>query len=222
MCTALLAGGLVTGLALTGGGSTPPSNRGPAGVSEVAAMFDGVTQNGAMLGRPEAPVTLVEFADPQCPYCARWATQTLPAVITRYVRSGKVRIVFNGMDFVGPDSETALRAALAAGKQNRFWNVLELLYENQGTENTGWVTDSFLQSLGEGVPGLDWRTMLNARHSASVDDAIARAASLAHQAGVNSTPSFAVGPTGGQLELVTVSSLDVGGIAPAIDAALEQ
>jgi len=219
---AVLVGGLVAALALSGGGSTPTSNSAPVAIGEVASMLNGVTQNGTMLGRADAPVTLVEFADLQCPYCAQWATRALPDVIARYVRSGKVRIVFDGMDFVGPDSEKALRAALAAGRQNRFWNVLELLYENQGTENSGWVTDSLLQSIGKGVPGLDWRTMLDTRHSASVDDAISQAASLAHQAGVNSTPSFAVGPTGGRLELVNISSLDVGGIAPVLDASLKQ
>ena len=221
LAVTLLVGSLVAALVLSGGGSTR-STRTLTGIGDVSAMLDGVEQNGAVLGRADAPVTLVEFADPQCPYCAQWATTALPDVIARYVRGGKVRVVFNGLDFVGPDSETALRAALAAGRQNRFWNVLELLYENQGTENTGWVTDSLLQSIGQGVPGLDWRTMLDTRHAASIDGAIARAASVAHLAGVNSTPSFAVGQTGGPLDLVDVSSLDAAGIAPALDAALKQ
>ena len=218
---AVVAAGLIVGLALTGGGSAPPAPS-LTGVAAVAGMLDGIPQSAMALGRSDAPVTLVEFADPQCPYCAEWATHALPGVIARYVRTGKVRIVFNGMDFVGADSETALRTALAAGAQNHLWNVLELLYENQGTENTGWVTEPLLQSIGRAVPGLDWKTMLDAGGSASVDEEIAQAASLASTVGVTSTPSFAVGRTGGPLRLVTISSLDVAGIAPALDAALKQ
>lgn len=218
---AVLAGGLIAGLALHGGGSTPP---GPAltSVGEVAAMLNGIPQKATTLGRADAPVTLVEFADPQCPYCAEWATSALPDVVDRYVRAGKVRIVFNGMDFVGSDSEAALRGALAAGRQNKLWNVLDLLFANQGKENTGWVTDSLLRSIGKAVPGLDWKAMLAETHSTFVDKAMTQAASRARQAGVNSTPSFAVGRTGGPMQLVDITSIDAAGIEPALDAALKQ
>jgi protein-disulfide isomerase len=219
---AVLAGGLIAGLALTGGGSSTPSGQALTSVSEVAAMLNGIPQNATALGRADAPVTLVEYADPQCPYCAKWATIALPDVVERYVRPGKVRIVFTGMDFVGPDSETALRGALAAARQNKLWNVLDLLFANQGTENTGWVTDSLLQSIGKVVPGLDWKAMLADMRSTSVDQAIAQAAARARQAGVNSTPSFAVGRTGGPMQLVNITSIDAAGIEPALDAALKQ
>ena len=118
----------------------------------------------------------MEFADPQCPYCADWAKTSLPTIVRRYVRTGKVRIVFDGMAFVGADSDTALRTALAAGRQGRFWNVIELLFENQGTENTGWVTDSLLRSIGAAVPGLDAQRMLDERTSSDVESALANAA----------------------------------------------
>ena len=107
-----------------------------------------------------------------------------------------MRIVFSGMHFVGPDSETALRTALAAAAQGRFWNVLELLYENQGTENTGWVTDSLLRSIGDAVPGLSTSRMLDERQSPAVERLLAQGDALAQQAGVNSTPTFAVGQNG--------------------------
>ena len=116
--------------------------------------------------------------------------------MTRYVKAGKVRIVFDGMAFVGADSETALRTALAAASQDRFWNVISLLYENQGVENTGWVTDSLLRSVGDAVPGVDTGRMLADRNSTAVDTAVAGSSSLAQQLGVQGTPSFAVGPRG--------------------------
>jgi protein-disulfide isomerase len=216
----LVAGALVAALALTTGGGSKRAVAAPVGVSRVAAMLAGIPQQGETLGSPKAPVTVIEFADPQCPYCAAWARSALPTIVRRYVRTGKVRILFNGMAFVGADSATALRTALAAGRQNRFWNVMELLFENQGTENTGWVTDSLLRSIGDAVPGLDTQRMLDERGSTAVDRAIARAETLVQEAGVNSTPTFAVGRTGGTLQVVAVSSLAPSGLTPSLDAAL--
>ena len=159
---AVLAGGLVAAMiASTGGSETPAAT--PTGAARVAAMLGGIPQQGAALGSPSAPVTLVEFADVQCPYCAEWAIRALPGIVSQYVRTGKVRILFNGMAFVGPDSETALRTAAAAGQQGRFWNVLELLFENQGGENSGWATDSLLRSIGDAVAGARHGKMLDAQ-----------------------------------------------------------
>ncbi len=183
-------------------------------------MLDGIAQQGQALGSPDAPVTLVEFADPQCPYCAEWAKSSLPTIVRTYVRTGKVRLVFDGMAFVGADSDTALRTALAAGRQGRFWNVIELLFENQGTENTGWVTDSLLRSIGAAVPGLDAQRMLDERTSSDVESALANARALAQRAGVSQTPSFAVGRTGGQLRVVQLQSLAPSALTPSLDAAL--
>lgn len=215
---AVVVAATVVALAL---GSTDSSQAPPTvtGAARVAALLNGIPQQGTTLGSPKAPVTLVEFADPQCPYCGVWARDTLPTVVTRYVRPGKVLLVFEGMAFVGPDSLTALRTALAAGRQNRFWNVLELLFENQGSENTGWITEPLLRSIGEAVPGLDTDRMLADRSSAAVDAEIRQAGSVARQAGVSSTPTFAVGRTGGSVRIVHVTSLTPSGLIPALDSA---
>src|SRR5205823_9670049 len=119
------------------------------------------------------PVTLIEFADLQCPFCREYTLNALPAIVDEYVRPGKVKLVFSGMAFIGPDSETALRATYAAGLQGRLWNFLDLLYKNQGAENSGWVTDDLLRSVGESIPGLDVDAMLAARQGQSVTNALA-------------------------------------------------
>lgn len=222
IAVALIVGGvLVAALELTAGKSSNGSPTKLVGASRVATMLAGVPQKGTTLGSAKAPVTMVEFADPQCPYCAAWARSALPTIIRRYVRTGKVQILFNGMAFVGADSMTALRTALAAGGQDHFWNVMELLYENQGAENSGWVTDSLLQSIGKAVPGLDTEQMLADRGSAAVDQELTKAETLAQQAGVNATPTFAIGKTGGTLQIVSVSSLSPSALTPTIDAALK-
>jgi protein-disulfide isomerase len=218
---ALVAAVVVVVFAL-GSKSSPPASVTVPGAAGVEALLHGIPQHGTTLGSPKAPVTLVEFADLQCPYCGVWAREALPTIVTRYVRSGKVQLVFEGMAFVGADSVTALRTAFAAGRQNKFWNVLELLYDNQGTENAGWVTDSLLRSIGAAVPGLDTERMLADQGSTAVDQMIAQADSVARSAHVNSTPSFAVGRTGGQLQLVEVSNLSASPISRAVDAALRR
>ena len=218
---AVVAAALVAAMLLTTG-SSAKKTAAPVGSQRVAAMLRGVPQKGTALGSSTAPVTLVEFADPQCPYCADWARIALPVLVRDYVRTGKVRIVFSGMHFLGPDSETALRTALSAAAQGRFWNVLELLFQNQGTENTGWVTDPLLRSIGDAVPGLSTSKMLDERQSPAVETLLAQADALAQQAGVNSTPTFAVGKTGSNLRIVQVSSLGATGLEPAIDAALKE
>ena len=58
------------------------------------SLFAGIEQQGAALGSPNAPVTLVEYADLQCPFCAQWARDTLPTLVEDYVKGGKLRIVF--------------------------------------------------------------------------------------------------------------------------------
>ena len=205
---AVVAGTLLATGDDEGGGATTGVEL--AGADETRALLEGIPQNGTAIGAPDAPVTLVEFADLQCPFCAQWATDAFPDLVEEYVRPGKLRIEFRGLTFIGPDSEKALRAALSAGEQEKLWQTVELLYQNQGGENTGWVTDELLDA-GPWRDGFD---------SSAVDQGISSAAAEAATAGVNSTPSFLVGPTGGTLAPVQVQSLDADALRPAIEQAL--
>ena len=184
------------------------------------SLFTGVPQQGTALGSPKAPFTLVEYADLQCPYCARWAREALPTLVANYVKTGKLRIVFNGMAFVGPDSRTALLTAIAAGREGHLWDVVHGLYAEQGAENSSWVTDALITDVASGIPGLDGAKLLKARSASWVEADLTRAAAAARAAGVNSTPSFQLGPTGGPFHLVQIDSMGPEGIAPAIDSAL--
>jgi protein-disulfide isomerase len=190
------------------------------GAANVESMLQGIPQDSTVLGRSDAPVTLVEYADLQCPFCAEWARATLPQLVSDYVKDGRLKIEFRGLTFIGPDSETALRSALAAGDQQKLWNVVDLLYVNQGEENSGWVSDDFLRSVGEAVPGLDVDRMLNDAGSNAVTEEIARAANSATAAGVTSTPWFEIGKTGGELSPLEFSSLGPPDFKAAIDQLL--
>ena len=197
----------------------PATNATAAGaVRPAPSLLAGIPQRGAALGSPTAPVTLVEYADLQCPYCGHWARETLPVLVDRYVRTGRLRIVFRGLAFIGPDSNKALRTAVAAGRHNHLWDVVHALYERQGVENAGWVTDGLVRDIAAGIPGFDADKVLSERWKSDVAGEIERAAAAAQVAGVSGTPTFQVGRTGGRLDLLRVSSLCPEGIVPAIEA----
>ena len=197
----LLAAGLAAALiAVSVSGAKDESA--PTAVHDVTAtegLLAGIPQHGNVLGNPKAPVTIVEYADYQCPYCARWALDTLPAIIDEYVRPGKAKIVYQGIAILGEDSVTALQAADAAGRQNKLWQVSELLFHNQGGENTGWVTEDLLTQIGASVQGLDVGKMMDDRTSPAVVTAMANAQAAAQTAGVTGTPHFEIGKTGGPM-----------------------
>lgn len=214
---AALAGALIAASAL----GAAPDRRAttPTTARTTASQFAGIRQHGAVLGNPKAPVTLVEYADLQCPYCAEWARLTLPVLVASYVRPGKLRIAFNGLAFLGPDSRVALRTAIAAGRHDRLWDVVDALYLSQGPENSGWVDDALLARIA-GDAGLDWPRLRSERAAPWVARTEQKAAAAATAAGISSTPSFQLGRTGGALQTVTLHSLGPDGLVPALDSLL--
>ena len=177
-----------------GGGGTPSNVQ---GTQQVSAELNGISQSGAVLGDAGAPVTVVEFGDPQCTGCKFFSEQVAPDLISSEVKPGNVKYEFRPYLIIGPDSKPAMKAALAAGDQGRFWNFLQLFYLNQGGENSGYVTDAFLTSIarGAGVPDIDkWNTD---RNDPKWDAIIQQGSTQAESLGFNGTPSILVqGPNG--------------------------
>jgi protein-disulfide isomerase len=200
---------ILIAVSVVGGKSGGTSSSTVVGAHETEALLAGIEQHGTVLGSPEAPVRLVEYADLQCPYCGVWARDVFPTIVREYVRTGKVQLEFRGLAFVGDDSVTALRTALGTASQGRLWHTVDLLFRNQGTENKGWVSESLLNGILAGVPGLDARRALSERDSAAVTAQTQKSSGQARAAGIDSTPTFQIGLTGGELHRVAVESLDV-------------
>lgn len=201
-------------------GAAPPAGTPLPGAEDVEALLGGIPQDGEELGEPNAPVTLVVYADPQCPACAGFAVETLPELIERYVRPGDVRLQYRGVPIIGPDSETGLAAAYAAGLQGRLWNFSDITYLNQGEENSGWLDDDFIRAAGDSVPGLDVEQLFADRDSAEVEDLLAAARADAEEAGLQGTPTFQVGRTGEALGEPVLGG-DIDSLAELIDPLLE-
>jgi protein-disulfide isomerase len=223
--TALAACALAGGLIATSVFSASKEEPGPAPMQQVLAdetndLLAGIPQQGAVLGRRDAPVTLVEFADLQCPYCAQWSAVAFGDIVKDYVRPGKVRLVFGGLTFLGADSERGLRFALAAGRQRRLWNVVHLLYANQGAENSGWLNDDVLRRVGEATPGLQVDRAFDDASSLPVSNEVEAIGNQSSALGIQGTPSFAAGRTNGSLAPVPISSLDADGLRPHLNSLL--
>jgi protein-disulfide isomerase len=164
-------------------------------------------QDGVSLGDPEAPATLIEFADLQCPFCAEYATEQLPGVIDSYVRDGRLRLELRLLAFIGPDSARARQVANAAALQDKMWNYTERFFRNQGPENSGYATDAFLQRLARETPGLDV-DQLSADLGGQEAEALTREAErMARRLGVEGTPSFYLVQDGGEPEPIEIDAL---------------
>jgi protein-disulfide isomerase len=224
---ALIVVAVVLGFVLTGGNSSSSST--PARGSLVNALpsatevndnLKGIPQHGNVLGSPNAPVTLAEYIDLQCPACQEFETQAMPKLIQRYVRTGKVKVEARPIAFIGPDSQTGRAAALAAAEQNRFFNFSQLLYFNQGVENTGWLNDAMIKSAASSIPGLDVPRLLSDRNSSTISDQAKAFDAQSDQDNVTETPTVLVGKSGGPLRPVSMRSLtDTASISAAIAAA---
>ena len=190
------------------------------GVAETKSLIGGIPQNGITLGNPNAPVTIVEFADPQCPFCKEYTLNEMPALVQKYVRTGKAKMELRLLTFIGPDSVTAAGVLLAAGQQNKLWNATDLFYRNQGEENSGYVTDDFLTKVLTGA-GADAEKAIAGAGDPAVTQEIGAAKTLASRYGVTGTPTVLVGPTGGDLKADKAESQPTAaGVGKLVDAAL--
>jgi protein-disulfide isomerase len=216
--------GILIGVSVAGSGSGKQASGKVAGAAATQTLLQGIPQQGLALGSPMAPVTLVEYGDLQCPVCGEYAAATLPTIVRDYVRTGKVRLEFRGLAFLGADSETALKAAIAAGAQNKGWNMIDLLYRNQGQENTGWVTESKLKAAAAAIPGLFVGQWLDDRGAAATQTKLVtmRAQAQNLMGSQIRTPTFEVGRTGQQLQYLPITSLDAGAFTPALDQLLSR
>jgi hypothetical protein len=217
---AVLAGVLI-GVSAAGSGGGASSS--VTGATATNALIGGIPQSGFTLGSSTAPVRMVEYGDLQCPICREYAVATLPTIVRDYVRTGKVELEFRGLAFLGPDSEKALEAVTAAAAQNKAWNLIDLLYRNQGEENTGWVTDGKLHAAAAAIPGLSVTGWQSGRASRATHDTIqsmhAQAIALMGPTGIR-TPTFEVARRGQPLQYLPIQSLDASAFTPALDQLL--
>ena len=209
---------VVVSVVVAGGGDSGTTTTSGASSS---ALFAGIPQSGTELGSKSAPVTFIQFEDLQCPICRSYQEDGFSGIVQDYVRTGKVRLRFAGVAFLGQDSEKALAYALAAGKQGKLWQYVAALYANQGEENSGWVTDELLERLAKDV-GLDWPRLQKDAASQEIARQAKAIAAEAARLGVPGTPTFFVKVGGAQPYAVQPSSFSIDDFRPIFADALSQ
>ncbi|MDX6653678.1 MAG: hypothetical protein QOH18_379 [Solirubrobacterales bacterium] len=198
----------------SGGGDKPSGEQ----TTEVDKLLTGIPQNGNVLGKTSAPVTLYEYGDLQCPICKEYSEEILPEIIENQVKKGEVKIVYRDFIIISEESIPAGEAALAAGEQGKGWSFIELFYRNQGEERSGYVTDEFIEGIAEGAGVPDMAKFNEERKSGKFKKKVEATTEQASKFGFTGTPSFAVeGPSSNGIEL-----LNTPGSTEAIVERLEQ
>jgi protein-disulfide isomerase len=142
------------------------------------------------------------FIDVQCPVCQNYETTYLPTVVRQYIRTGKVQLHLQPWAFLGGQGSQSFSGrygVIAAGAQNKAFEYAKVLYDNQGTEESGWLSGQMMANIAASVTGLRldaWRTDTNSSGARAV---AAKVDKLATKVGVTGTPTILVGCAGGKL-----------------------
>jgi protein-disulfide isomerase len=151
---------------------------------------------GRLVGDPNAPVKIIEFADFQCPFCKQWADNVSKPLLEEYVSKGTASLQFVSFAFLGEESRRAAEAAECAADQNRFWEYHDLLFLRQGKENSGVYSSANLKKyageLKAHAPNFDTDKFGSCLDSGEKRGAVEAQTKQARDAGVQSTPSFLI------------------------------
>jgi protein-disulfide isomerase len=173
------------------------------GDSAIDAILGGIPQSADALGSPAAPVRLDYFGDLECPFCRAFSLEVLPSIVQRWVRPGTLLIRYRALRTATSDPDVFLAqqvAALAAGRQDKLWNLVEIFYDEQREEGTGYVTDAYLEGIAGQVAGLDLARWASDRHDPELARDIAGDEQAAEGAGLRGTPSFLIGASAETME----------------------
>lgn len=160
----------------------------PAGPADPAI---GAAYTAPVLGNVNAPVTIVEYADFQCPSCGAFARSSAPELIRRYIDTGKAKLVWKNFAWIGTESKIAAQAAACAGDQAKFWEYHDYLYTHQRGENAGAFTAPNLKTFA-GALALDRAAFDSCLDSGRYGAAVEKDAAEVRSLNLTGTPSFTV------------------------------
>ncbi|WP_086826400.1 thioredoxin domain-containing protein [Streptomyces sp. NRRL B-24572] len=142
------------------------------------------------LGRADAPVVLIEYADFKCGYCGKFARDTEPVLVEKYVEKGVLRIEWRNFPIFGEESENAARASWAAGRQGRFWEFHKAAYA-EGAKEKGFGKER-LAALAKEAGVSDLGRFAKDSDSAAAREAVGKDQEQGYALGATSTPSFLI------------------------------
>jgi len=142
-------------------------------------------------GRADAPVTVYEMADFQCPACRLFALETMPTLDREYIRTGKVRWVFINFPLtsIHPNAVAAAEVAMCAARQGKFWEMHDVLFQRQPEWQARADPEPYLVALSDSA-GVDRGPLLECLTAQATRSEVESDAQRAYRAGARSTPSF--------------------------------
>ncbi|MGW5401421.1 DsbA family protein [Streptomyces sp. NPDC003952] len=169
---------------------TPGAGSATDPASQLKALARREAGDKLAAGRADAPVVLIEYSDFKCGYCGKFARDTEPALVKKYVEDGTLRIEWRNFPIFGADSEAAAKAAWAAGQQDRFAQFHAAAYA-EGAKEKGFGAERLTELAREaGVPDLERFAADMAGEQAAA--ALRKDQDEGYRIGVTSTPSFLI------------------------------
>ncbi|MFQ6000595.1 MAG: DsbA family protein [Anaerolineae bacterium] len=175
---------LLMGISAGCGSATPE----PPTIAPTPTWPSQTPEGDPVKGSPDAPVTIIEYSDYQCPYCARFATETLPLIEENYIATGKVRLVFRNFP-VHQQAVVVAGAAVCAQEQGKFWQMHDASFAQQEE----WSGNPDFMDLFEGYAqdmGLDTDQFTSCLSAGEWLDKLKKDFEAGQEAGVQGTPSF--------------------------------
>jgi protein-disulfide isomerase len=176
-----------------------PDNTGPAFLFQGQPEVLVTTGDLPVLGNPNAPITIIEFSDYQCPFCGFFAQEVLPRLKAEYIDTGQVKFFYRDYAFLdekpgitGRESHWAAEAARCAAEQGKFWEYHDHLFRNQQGENEGNFSKEYLKLFAQEIifdKGEFNNCLDSGRYVKEILDDIASAQDY----GIKGTPSFFIG-----------------------------
>ncbi|GAB4526085.1 MAG: hypothetical protein Fur0018_11170 [Anaerolineales bacterium] len=196
----------------------------PVGDVTIPAARTIVSPDGSAMGDPNAPITVVEFSDFQCPACKAFFDNVEETFVTEYVATGKVRFVYRSMGlWIGQESADAAEAAYCAGEQGKFWEYHNFLFANQTGENVGAFLEKRLVAFAQNVDGLDTGAFQDCVNSNKYVQQVNADGADGRQAGVQGTPTLFVYKTADNTLLAPIQGVpSVQDLRQILDTALQQ
>ena len=192
------AGGMAVQSAQTAGQSTGPVVEAPVTQQPQYTRYNIPTEDSYALGPADAPITIVEFSDFECPFCRRWHAEVYKPLLAAY--PGKIRLVYRNLPLtsIHPDALAAAEAAMCAGEQDVYWKYHDKLFSSESLGNSIYVR--YAQELG-----LNMSTFEACLSDHKYQKAIEADSDFAINLGIRSTPTFFING----LAIVGAQPLDV-------------
>lgn len=149
-----------------------------------------------MKGNPNAPITIIEFSDYECPFCKKFYTDTLPLIEENYINTGKVNFVYRDFPIqsIHPNAVSTAMAAECADDQEMFWPYHDMIFENKSTweKQRGQSLVSELVQYAD-VLGLDTKEFTICLESNKHLDEVRNDLQDGQSYGITGTPGFFIG-----------------------------